>query len=75
MICSICGGTIKNGLTNLPIELETGILYIKQIPAEICNQCDEVFIPDEVAEQLEHLVAQARRQKVEIEVISYEGAA
>ena len=75
MKCHTCGGTVKRGVTNLPIELETGLLYVKHVPAEICEQCDEVFIPDDVAAKLEEIVEVAKKQKVEIEVVDYQGAA
>ena len=75
MKCPICGGNMKRGLTNLPVELEAGLLYVKQVPADVCGQCEEAFIPDDVAEKLERIVDRARRQKVEIEVVSYQGAA
>lgn len=75
MKCPVCGGTIKRETTNLPLELETGLLYVKNIPADVCSQCGEVFIPDEVAAELEKIVASARKQKAEIEVVDYQGAA
>lgn len=75
MKCPVCGGTIKDGLTNIPVELETGLLYIKQVPADVCNQCGESFISDDVAEKLEKIVEKAKQQKVEIEVIFYQDAA
>ncbi len=75
MKCPTCGGTVKRGVTNLPIELETGLLYVKRVPADICEQCDEVFIPDDVAARLEEIVEAAKKQKVEIEVVDYQGAA
>ncbi|MBI4733843.1 MAG: type II toxin-antitoxin system MqsA family antitoxin [Rubrobacteridae bacterium] len=72
---SISGGTVKPGITNLPIELETGLLYIKHIPADICEQCDDIFIPDNVAAKIEEIVDAAKKQKVEIEVVDFQGAA
>lgn len=75
MTCPTCGGTTERGSTNLPVELESGILYIKQVPADICKQCGETFIPDEVADRIEKMVDRAKAEKVEIEVITYEGAA
>jgi YgiT-type zinc finger domain-containing protein len=75
MKCPTCGGTVKRSIANLPIELETGLLYIKHVPSDICEQCDDVFIPDEVAARLEEIVDTARQQKVEIEVVDFQGAA
>ncbi|MDP2211720.1 MAG: type II toxin-antitoxin system MqsA family antitoxin [Candidatus Aquicultor sp.] len=75
MKCPTCGGTVKRSTTNLPIELETGLLYVKHVPADICEQCGEVFMPDDVAAKLEGIVEAAKKQKVEIEVVDYQGAA
>lgn len=75
MKCPVCGGSIKRATTNLPVEIERGVLFIKGVPADVCAQCEEAFIPDEVAALLEKVVARARDMKVELEVISYEAVA
>ncbi len=75
MKCPVCGGTIKKGTTNLPVEIERGVLFIKGVPADVCDQCEEVFIPDMTASLVEKIVAKARDMKVELEVISYEAVA
>lgn len=38
----------------------------------MCTQCDEAFIPDEVASLVEKIVAKARKMKAEVEVVSFE---
>ncbi|HHT9153740.1 MAG TPA: type II toxin-antitoxin system MqsA family antitoxin [Candidatus Hypogeohydataceae bacterium YC40] len=75
MKCPVCGGTIKRGTTNLPVEIEKGVLFIKGVPANVRTQCEEVFIADETAALVEKIVAKAREMKVEIEVISFETVA
>ena len=75
MRCPVCKGTIKRGTTNLPVEIEKGVLFIKGVPADVCTQCDEAFIPDEAASLVEKIVARARKMKVELEVISFEAVA
>lgn len=75
MNCPVCGGTVKRGITNLPIEIEKGVLFIKNVPADVCVQCEEVFIPDGVASLVEKIVARARDMQVELEVISYDAVA
>ncbi|OHB91289.1 MAG: hypothetical protein A3D89_05800 [Planctomycetes bacterium RIFCSPHIGHO2_02_FULL_52_58] len=72
MRCPVCKGTIKRGTTNLPVEIEKGVLSIKGVPADVCTQCEEAFIPDEVASLMEKIVARARKMKVELEVVSFE---
>lgn len=75
MKCPVCGGTIKKGTTNLSVEIGKGVLFIKGVPADVCDQCEEVFISDEVASLVEKIVSKARDMKAELEVISYEAVA
>ena len=75
MKCPVCGGDVKKGTTNLPVEIEGGVLFIKGVPADVCDQCEEVFIPDKTVSLVEKIVARARDMKVELEVISFEAVA
>jgi YgiT-type zinc finger domain-containing protein len=75
MICPVCKGEVKRGTTNFPVELDGGFLIVKNVPADVCGQCGEVFIPDDVAEALEKTVEIARKSKAEIEIVSYEKVA
>jgi YgiT-type zinc finger domain-containing protein len=75
MNCPVCKGEVKRGTINFPVELEGGFLIVKNVPANICGQCGEEFIPDDVAKVLEKIVASARGSKAEIEVVSYEKVA
>ena len=75
MNCPVCKGAVKRGTTNFPVELSGGFLIVKNVPADICDQCGEVFIPDDVAAALEKTVEAARRSKAEIEIVSYEKVA
>lgn len=75
MICPVCKGEFTRGTTNFPVELESGFLIIKNVPADVCGQCGEVFIPDDIAEALEKMVEAARKSKAEIEIVSYDKVA
>ena len=75
MICPVCKGEVRRATTNFPVELDGGFLIIKNVPADVCGQCGEAFIPDEIAESLEKTVEAARRSKAEIEIVSYEKVA
>ena len=55
--------------------LEGVLLIIKNVPADICNQCGEEFIPNDVAKIIEKTVESARGSKAEIEIVSYEKVA
>ena len=75
MRCPICKGSIKRGKTNFPVEIGEGLLFVKEVPSNICQQCGEVFIPDKIAASLEKMVSKARENKIEIEVLSYKKVA
>ncbi len=75
MICPVCKGEVKRSVTNFPVELDGGFLIVKNVPADTCSQCGEVFIPEDVAEALEKTVEAARKSKAEIEIVSYEKVA
>jgi YgiT-type zinc finger domain-containing protein len=70
--CPICGGTIEKGTTTYTADLDFGLVVVRQVPAEVCNQCGEEWIDPEVASKLENTIDQAREKGAEIEVFSYE---
>ncbi len=75
MKCPVCKGTVKRSKTNFPVELEGGFLIVKDVPADVCGQCGEVFIPDDIAASLEKTVEAARKNKAEVEIVSYDKVA
>lgn len=75
MKCPACRGTMKKGKTNFPVEIGEGLLFVKNVPAHICSQCGEAFIPDKIAASLEKIILKARKNKIELEIVSYEKVA
>ena len=73
--CAVCGGRRVSGKTLFATELAGGVLVVRDVPALVCRQCGEEWIPDEVAARLETLVADARRRRVQLEVVTLSGVA
>jgi len=71
MLCSICKGDLKKGKINFPLDLKNQFVLIKDVPADICQQCSEYFLNDEVAAVIEKIAAKAKASNVEIEVLKY----
>ena len=44
---------------------------IKGVPANICKQCGEYFIENDIALKLEKIIEEAKKNKAEIFVINY----
>lgn len=70
--CPLCGGTKHPGTTTFTVELGFGVVVIRHVPATICTQCGTDWIADDVAARLEALVDDARKKRLQVEVLSLE---
>jgi YgiT-type zinc finger domain-containing protein len=68
--CPLCGGTKKSGTTTFTADLGFGVVVIRQVPATVCSQCGADWIADDVAGRIEALVDEARRKRLQVEVLS-----
>ncbi len=72
MKCVICKqGRTHPGLTTVTIEREKTTIIIKEVPANICENCGEYFLNEDVLEVIEKLLDQAIQHGVEFEVLRY----
>ncbi len=71
MKCVICheGETVK-GVTTVTLERGDATLVFKSVPALICDNCEEVYLEDEVGTQLLEKTQEAARTGVQMEVRS-----
>ena len=70
--CTYCGGTLTPGKTTFTVELGFGVVVIRHVPANLCDQCGEEWIDDAVAADVEKYVDKARRNQCQVEVIAFE---
>lgn len=72
MKCVICKlGRTSSGLTTVTLEREKTTVVIKEVPAEVCDNCGEYYLSEEVTEKLHQLAEQAFCAGVEVEVLKY----
>ena len=72
MKCVICKqGRTNNGFTTVTLERGRSTVVIKEVPAEICENCGEYYLSDVVTEKVQNLAEQAFQHGVEIEVLKY----
>ncbi len=69
--CSLCGGAKQAGKTTYSVDLGFGVVVVRNVPATICDQCGEEWIGAEVARQLEHVVEDARKKQLQVEVVAF----
>ena len=72
MKCAICRqGRTDKGFTTVILERGGSTIVIKDVPAEICENCGEYYLSEDVTDKVHNFSEQACRQGVEIEVLKY----
>jgi YgiT-type zinc finger domain-containing protein len=72
MNCVICKqGQTNNGLTTVTLERGPTTVVIKDVPAEICENCGEYYLSEDVSEKVQNLAEQAYQHGVEVEILRY----
>lgn len=72
MKCVICKqGQTQPGLTTVTIERDKTTVIIKEVPADICENCGEYFLNEDVMGNIEKLINHAVKHQVEFEVLRY----
>jgi len=68
--CPVCGGEKKPGTTTFTVELGFGVVVVRHVPATVCSQCGADWISDDVAKRIETVVEEAKKKRLEVEVMS-----
>ncbi len=71
-LCPLCKGNKKDGLTTFTVDLGFGVVVIRNVPATVCGQCGADWISNDISEQLEEMIQEARKRKHQVEVTSFE---
>ena len=75
MKCMKCGRDAYKSTTTEAIELDFGVLVIRNIPCYKCEECDEIFYTGDVVEKIEKVTETVKQLMQEITVIDYEKVA
>lgn len=71
MNCILCKSKLTRGKVNHIVDLNGHIIIIKDVPANVCKQCGEYFIENNVALKLEKIIEEVVKNKAEIFVVNY----
>lgn len=72
MKCVICKqGQVHDGTATVTLERDHTTVVIKDVPAEICDNCGEYYLSEEVTAKVQKLAETAFQQGAEIEVLRY----
>lgn len=72
MICVTCKtGTYKNGFTTVVLTKGESAIIIKQVPAEVCEQCGEYILSSDVTKKIILMANEAWSNGAEVEIRKY----
>lgn len=75
MKCVICKqGETRPGKTTIMLEREQLILVTKGVPAQVCDNCGEGYLDEEITTYLLKLAEEAARSGVQVQVREYVAA-
>ncbi len=72
MKCVICRtGEASGGLTNVTLSRGKTTVIIKDVPAEVCDNCGEYYLSTEISDRLLALAEIAVQNNAEIEILRF----
>jgi YgiT-type zinc finger domain-containing protein len=74
-ICPLCGGCKKQGTTTFTVDIKDTLVVVRNVPATICSLCGNAWLNDQVADNIENIVEEAKNNHRQMEVTQYRKAA
>ena len=72
MKCVICKqGLTSDGGATVTLERGGSIIVIKDVPAEVCENCGEYYLSETTTEKIQTMAEQAVKQGIVIEILRY----
>ena len=71
MKCFFCKGHLEDKETTFMAEIGKSIMIIKNVPSQVCSQCEEVSYNNDIANSLDQIINNMRVQLTEIAVVNY----
>lgn len=72
MMCVICKqGRTQPGTVTVPLQRGTATVIIKDVPAEVCENCGEYYLSEQVSNEILRRADAAVANGAEIEIIRY----
>lgn len=72
MNCVICKtGHLETGRATVTLQRGDTTVVIKNVPAQVCDNCGEYYLSEEMTEQVLAMAEEATRKGVELEVLRW----
>jgi YgiT-type zinc finger domain-containing protein len=54
--CGCCKGKLREGFTEFIVKVKNEVIVIKEVPALVCDFCDEAYIAPETSEKIDKVM-------------------
>jgi YgiT-type zinc finger domain-containing protein len=54
--CSFCKGKLREGKKEFVVKVKNEVVVIKDVPALVCDCCDEAYITPEISEKIDEVM-------------------
>ena len=72
MKCVICkNGDTNPGTVTVTLQRQDTTLIIKNVPAEVCNNCEEYYLDENITERLTAQGDKAVKEGAEVEILRF----
>ncbi|NLV45421.1 MAG: type II toxin-antitoxin system MqsA family antitoxin [Candidatus Hydrogenedentes bacterium] len=72
MKCVLCReGETSPGKVTVTLERGGTVIVIKEVPAEVCSNCGEYYLAEEITREVLRLAEAGKEKGVEVEVIRF----
>lgn len=71
MKCMKCGKNALQSTTSEAIEMDFGLLVIRNIPCYKCEECDEIFYTGDVVQKIEEITEPVKQFMQEVTIIDF----
>ena len=72
MECVICKhGKTQPGLVTVTLERDNCIVILKQVPADVCDNCGEYYLSESVTDEVLNKAEDAVNKGAEVEILRY----
>ena len=72
MKCVICRqGETAPGVATVTLERDESVIIIKGVPAQVCSDCGEYYLDEDVASRVYAQAEDSARRHAEVEILHY----
>ena len=70
--CQLCKhGATSSGMVTVTLQKGSTTVIIKDVPAEICENCGEYYLDENITRQVLSMAEEAVKNRAEVEILSF----